>query len=259
MEQESAWIALDWLEARPGFGQHERWKAAFDLLQSRLPEAKEPELKEMAKFLSENGMAYEYLSRDFFIESARTYPALTIACLERLAGCKDWDAMVSMSEGKDTDFRLLVLQYFCVDPTFITGFPAPRFADDERQKEFWAKCIRDSPWKSVQKMALALGGSDGYSIDLELWTMLMDQAKLFVEKAGEEPWPDEGGEAARGLEHFAAILGRNPWSGSVEMLELLQNLGGIRPEGETDEQNKRRKALSKEARRMLIDGGWDQD
>jgi hypothetical protein len=61
------------------------------------------------------------------------------------------------------------------------------------------------------------------------------------------------------LAQFAAVLGRNPWSGSVPMLEVLQGLGEVRPDGETDEQNARRQILAKEAGRRLRNGGWNRD
>lgn len=255
-EQEVAWIALGWLQRQPGFGQHERWRAAYDLLQSRLPEAEERELLDMRCLLRGSPMVHEFLTRDFLIQSARNYPALAGVCVERLASREDWHGLLSVAEGGDLEARLMVLNSFCLDPRADSNSPRLRTTYDHRQLEFWKGCLRDGPWQSVETMGRALRVFDGYYLEPGWSLALKDQAQAFADKAKQEPWPDDGGKFRGGLRQYVKILGRGTTSKN-RFLHVFRELGDIRPEGETDEQHARRLEIAREARRQLLIAGWN--
>lgn len=258
-EQEVAWSALAWLQGQDRIPQDGRWRTAYELLGPRLKGAGDSEQKEISRLIHGRTMAYEFLSRDFMIEAAQVYPILREACVERLAGCEDWAGLLKVADGLDLQGRLLVLHYFCLDLRSGDESRRLRTTYDEKEIEFWKACIREGPWSSVDAMGKALRTSEGYYLEPGLWLALWDQGKSFAEKARKQPWPDDDGKMRQGIRQYVRILGRDTTPKGNWTLHRLRELGEVRPDGESDEQNGRRQEIARDARHQLLLAGWDPE
>lgn len=254
--QETAWEALGWLGRRQDFTPGERWREVAKRIEERLPEAGKPELQEIGWLLGLNQLAHEHFSSEFLIQTARRYPELLDACASSLAERENWKGLEAIAEGRDLETRLKVFRYYCVEPDAGLQRPVLRAAHGADPSDFWKGCIEASPWRCVETMVRAMRVDEPFHVPPGLSNLLHDQAREFADKAAMEPWPDENGKLRPGLLLYARYVGRDIGRGN-RTLHQWRKLGDVRPDGETDEQNRRRKEVAEAARMRLLIAGWD--
>lgn len=254
--REVLWAGLSWLERQSVADDDPRWRAVFEALPRMLPEAGTEEIVEMGRLIGGSSRAYEYLTKDFLEQAAKEHPELLDACAERLAGLGAWRALLRVAQGRDVEFRLRVLRYFCMDPAVGSGARSLRVTHDPSEIEFWKACLRDAPWRSVEVMDRALGRrNEGFHIVPGLSLVLMEQADAFCGKALRDPWPVADHMEQSGLLAYIKVIGRES-SPKHRILHRFRELGEISPEGETERQSTWRKSVAAEAKRRLLAAGW---